>query len=589
MKKILAIGLGAFLFGGIILAQSGPFKASEYMNRADDILQRNTAGEITSTTSTDTLGSSTDRWDKIWADDTGAIIIDVDDTEAFLVRKDGDLGDVFSVDTVNTQVTIGAYTFPGTDGTADYVLATDGSGALSWVKSGAVEDGTAAGQMVFWDGTSEYKHSETSEIFWNDTDKRIGYGIATPGAMLEVQKADNSGAVPAVIIDNDDTTNNPATLQIENAGSGNSIVVDTTDFVLNASGEVGIGQVPVSGSKLSFPTDNDPVTPTLSFGDGDTGFYESSDNTLRIAIGGSNAWYTTSLGFHADSSTGPVLIPSGVSATVPTISPKRTDKDTGIGSSADDQLSLIAGATELFRIIEAATNSILIPENNIWFGQTDNAGTGVVNLFKANTSDEIEIGAALNVGTVEIEEDAGAVTFTDMSVTADPAAGTEESYSLMIDSNVIAKVYAEADSAGGLQNKRFLTGEDVKVGIGTTSPNTTLELEGTFSYTPSNDTSLAAATQITVANGIVRVLGTGGAVTLTGTPTIVDATDGTIVMIQGTDDTNTITLQDESSLADTGLQLPGGSDCVLGEGDTISLMYDSGMDKWIGASQCNDN
>ena len=39
-----------------------------------------------------------------------------------------------------------------------------------------VEDGTAGGQMAFWDGSSEYKHTEVAEIYWDDTNKRLHTG-----------------------------------------------------------------------------------------------------------------------------------------------------------------------------------------------------------------------------------------------------------------------------------------------------------------------------------------------------------------------------------------------------------------------------
>lgn len=80
------------------------------------------------------------------------------------------------------------WTLPTADGNADDVLTTDGLGVLSWNPAvvGNVEDGTAAGQMLFWDGTNEYKHSETNELFWDDTNKRLGLGTITPGARLEV-------------------------------------------------------------------------------------------------------------------------------------------------------------------------------------------------------------------------------------------------------------------------------------------------------------------------------------------------------------------------------------------------------------------
>ena len=45
--------------------------------------------------------------------------------------------------------------------------------------------GTAAGQMLFWTGT-EWTYTETSELFWDDTNKRIGINKAAPTSKLDV-------------------------------------------------------------------------------------------------------------------------------------------------------------------------------------------------------------------------------------------------------------------------------------------------------------------------------------------------------------------------------------------------------------------
>ena len=53
--------------------------------------------------------------------------------------------------------------------------------------------------------------------------------------------------------------------------------------------------VTISAAKhLLLPQHSDAVTPTLAFGDGDTGFYESSDDKLQFAMGGNNRWVFTS-------------------------------------------------------------------------------------------------------------------------------------------------------------------------------------------------------------------------------------------------------------------------------------------------------
>ena len=94
---------------------------------------------------------------------------------------------------------------------------------------------------------------------------------------------------------------------------------------------------------------NDPVTPSLAFGDGDTGFYENADDFLSVAIAGVRRFVFggNNTGF------GGVLTGAGrimdelASATNPTIVPFNTDLDTGLGHNAEDQLSIIAGGVEI--------------------------------------------------------------------------------------------------------------------------------------------------------------------------------------------------------------------------------------------------
>lgn len=55
---------------------------------------------------------------------------------------------------------------------ASYDL-TAGAGAATG------DNGTAAGQMNFWDG-SKWTYTETSEMVWDDTNKNVGIGVASP-------------------------------------------------------------------------------------------------------------------------------------------------------------------------------------------------------------------------------------------------------------------------------------------------------------------------------------------------------------------------------------------------------------------------
>ncbi len=76
------------------------------------------------------------------------------------------------------------------------------------------------------------------------------------------------------------------------------------------------------------------------------------------------------------------------------------------------------------------------------------------------------MGANLVVGTIEVDEDSGAVTLVDMSVSATPADGTEESISFAIDGNIMLKLYSEADSAGGVDTMSIQTSRDILIADG---------------------------------------------------------------------------------------------------------------------------
>jgi len=101
----------------------------------------------------------------------------------------------------------------------------------------------------------------------------------------------------------------------------------------------------------------------------------------------------------------------------------------------------------------------------------------------------------LTVGAVAVKEDGGAVTLVDMSVTADPAAGTQESYSFAVDGTPIAKIYAEADSSGDIQNPSFQVlkflnfqeGSELTIAAGVITATTSFHTVDTASDDASDD------------------------------------------------------------------------------------------------------
>jgi len=88
-------------------------------------------------------------------------------------------------------------------------------------------------------------------------------------------------------------------------------------------------------------------------------------------------------------------------------------------------------------------------ENNEWLRSKDYSGAGYINILKVNEDNEIDVASQMNIGTIEAEEDAGAITLFDMPVSSASADGTEMSATIKIDGNNILKIYAEANGTGG--------------------------------------------------------------------------------------------------------------------------------------------
>ncbi len=52
-----------------------------------------------------------------------------------------------------------------------------------------IESGTADGQILYWDNTAKrWKKLETSEMIWDDVNKRFGINQAIPTSTLDVNE-----------------------------------------------------------------------------------------------------------------------------------------------------------------------------------------------------------------------------------------------------------------------------------------------------------------------------------------------------------------------------------------------------------------
>lgn len=81
------------------------------------------------------------------------------------------------------------YSWPSTQGGVSTVLTNNGSGTLTWTAAGAgTLTGTGtSGQVAYWTGTTSEAGSDN--LFWDNSNSRLGIGTNTPGKTLDVNGA----------------------------------------------------------------------------------------------------------------------------------------------------------------------------------------------------------------------------------------------------------------------------------------------------------------------------------------------------------------------------------------------------------------
>lgn len=79
-------------------------------------------------------------------------------------------------------------------------------------------------------------------FFVQGSDGQVCVGTNTPSAKLDVVVADTENVV-ALEINQNDTTNNPIAVEIENTGSNSSLAINSTEFLVEADGTVSVAGV----------------------------------------------------------------------------------------------------------------------------------------------------------------------------------------------------------------------------------------------------------------------------------------------------------------------------------------------------------
>jgi len=122
----------------------------------------------------------------------------------------------------------------------------------------------------------------------------------------------------------------------------------TGPVCIDTSGNVTLGSAAAT-AQLILPFFSDPATPTLAFGDGDSGFYESSDDTILVSTAGVQRVFFNINGMGGIIAGGPHFINEASTATNPSIAPNRADLATGLGG-VSGEVSLITGGVEAVNI-----------------------------------------------------------------------------------------------------------------------------------------------------------------------------------------------------------------------------------------------
>ncbi len=205
----------------------------------------------------------------------GTQVIDVTNTEALLVRKNDDGGDVFIVDTTNSGVGINtsaggwSLNVKGVDANVFKVLASDGN-TLSFLQ-GTNGDAT---QKWFADGnvTKVLINTNGSSYF---TGGNVGIGTASPTSKLSVS-AGRGANTGLEILDSADSNNKRIDLRLDADGDGYLSLVDaseTTKVQLYSNGvsyfnggNVGIGRTPTQKLDIYASSGNQTIMNELGGG-----------------------------------------------------------------------------------------------------------------------------------------------------------------------------------------------------------------------------------------------------------------------------------------------------------------------------------
>ena len=171
-------------------------------------------------------------------------------------------------------------------------------------------------------------------------------------------------------------------IEVEGSNEIEELEITDDDLVVT-NGHIDLVHV---DKKLKLPIKNDASAPTVAFGDGDSGFYESVDDVLNVSINGTNYYEFNGYNFQGTNVNGPMIRNITPTYTLPSFRPTRNSPSTGIGSGAPNSMSLITGGVEGQRITETVGAIAHVLTGNVATPTTQTlTGAGAVDIVSAMT------------------------------------------------------------------------------------------------------------------------------------------------------------------------------------------------------------
>lgn len=228
----------------------------------------------------------------------------------------------------------GAILIAGDAGTNGYLLTSSAGGAMTWTDPSTLGGGTS-----WWDNTDNVLHP--IDEYASVADLVIG-GNSTSSANIHLLA--NGSAVF-------NQQGNDADFRVEGSGQPNAL------FVQGSDGHIGLGtNAPAGFLHLARTPNWYDGSPTLAFGDGDTGIYEQADDNLLFTFGGVWRWHIDQTGFYARAG-GVVKYSGGFNSTNPIFS-NAQDLNSGLSFGAADQIHLVTGGVPRISIDSSGNTDI---------------------------------------------------------------------------------------------------------------------------------------------------------------------------------------------------------------------------------------